>query len=156
MSDPAFDTRLEEIRNWRDDRRVLAMIFPQRYLTPVLCGDMRVTNYPHEAILLGVRFDSSFDGFIFQFLHGRFQPTVANGIPLSKLFEFEPRSKLNFELPEWEALNEKLDGTTFNLDDFNPLERFIYNEEPAGGMDVDFRDQLKTAIEFVLKEYKYE
>jgi hypothetical protein len=47
-------------------------------------------------------------------------------------------------LPDWETINRKRDaGETLN-----PLEQFVYENEPAGGDDVVFREALLAAIDY--------
>ena len=55
------------------------------------------------------------------------------------------------ELPSWDYVSEKL-----NQAELNPLEQFIYNEEPEGEEDdgcsnaAMWREDLKQAIEYCL------
>lgn len=64
------------------------------------------------------------------------------------------RKKVNFELPEWNYVWGK---TKLNVENLNPLEEFIFEQEPGGNeMESNFREGLKGAIEFVLKEYRHE
>lgn len=139
-----------------EERRYIFMFLSYGRLMSLITGDFRITNYPTGALLLHAETDSQRDGILFKFSHPDFTSVGLSCAPEVRTFTFEEKKKVNFELPAWEDLNQKIDGTTFDLDDFNPLERFIHNQEPAGDKDVEFRNQLKAAIEFVLKEYKHE
>lgn len=138
-----------------EERRYIFMFLSYGRLMSLIAGDFRITNYPTGALLLHAMVDSERDGILFKFLHGNFLSVGLSCVPEVRPFTFEEVKKVNFELPEWEDLNQKIDGTTFDLDDFNPLERFIYDQEPAGDKDVEFRSELKAAIEFLLKGYKH-
>lgn len=48
-------------------------------------------------------------------------------------------------LPEWLSISAEVsEGTPLN-----PLERFIFENEPAGGYDVKWRNQLMGALTWV-------
>ena len=50
------------------------------------------------------------------------------------------------EMPTWEELDEQVD----RYEELNPLEQFIYDNEPASRVDSDkFRNGLRTAIAWV-------
>ncbi len=48
-------------------------------------------------------------------------------------------------LPHWQNCQDK----TTQGEPLNPLEQFIYDNEPAGKQDVGFRKQLRAMIEFM-------
>ena len=50
----------------------------------------------------------------------------------------------NFVLPEYWDISRSCEA-------MNPLEEFIYNNEPVDG-DEDFRKELEDAIKFVLRK----
>lgn len=51
----------------------------------------------------------------------------------------------NFVLPDYWNIAEK-------SEELNPLEVFIYSNEPAGSSEDQFRQELEDAIKFVLRK----
>jgi len=64
--------------------------------------------------------------------------------------EAKPASDCTVEgcvLPSWDALAKK------NFAELNPLERLIYNNEPAGVQNSDlFRRELSEAIKYLMRQ----
>lgn len=59
------------------------------------------------------------------------------------------QSKQGTVIPEWDDANSAVINNTAN-----PLQSFVFHNEPAGKKDVEFREQLKAAIDFVVSEFK--
>lgn len=141
-----------EINTWLRERRYFFMALSEAGFTQVATGEVRITNYPAEALLLSYEQDLTRDCVLFKFLHRDAAPTRLGCDPEVRAFTFEERKKVNFELPEWNYINGK---SNLGVEKINPLEEFIWSQEPAGLKESEFRDKLKAAIEFVLKEYQH-